>query len=435
MIEFRCPHCRELFSIPEEFLGTAGTCRKCGKSITIEVAAADSHAEGGYESFTERPPTLAVVHIETTGSSSRKNSIIEIGSIVFDLYGNEIDSFWSFANPSVSIPEKIVERTGITDEMVAEAPFPSEVVERWFNWMGNHAVAFCQHGHFHAKFLSSALLNHDIEPPPLRMVDVLLWSKDLAIPVDSHRLRNLLEHIGYAKDYNHRAMEICKGLVPLVVHLTRKQVGVHMEAEGGGVLGMIRGRTVEAINTDAALAFFEEHAEPIDIACGPNFVPRMAYEQRKAAGNGGSAPTTAPTANGDGPAGVPLHMGEWFAEMKVQIETMLNNGEATPRPVENGTGPAPWREVVWAANEERDPARQSELCIQAIRLGALDPWPYEHMVDLYIHHKRYESACKVADRYFKLDAWKNPEYAETSLKLLKRLHQLEHYLAKQAANT
>lgn len=438
MIEFRCPQCRELFNIPEEFLGTTGTCRKCGQPITIEVAASDHVTDGGYESFVDRPPTLAVVHIETTGSSSRKNSIIELGSIVFDLYANEVDTFWSFANPSVSIPDKIEERTGITDEMVADAPFPSEVVERWYSWLGNHAVAFCQHGHFHAKFLSAALLNHDIEPPPLRMIDVLNWSKDLAIPVDNRRLRNLLEHIGYMGEYNHRAMDVCKALVPLVVHLARKQVGVHMEAEGAGVLGMIRGRTVEAINTDAALAFFEEYAEPMDVACGPNFVPRMAYEQRKSGGNGGTAPTAAATANGDGPVGVPLHMGEWFAEMKVQIESMLNQDAPVPPQLqENGSGggPAPWLEVVWAANEERDPAKQSQLCIEAIRLGALDPWPYEHLVDLYIHHKRYESACKVADRYFKMDAWKNPGYAETSLKLLKRLHQLEHHLAKQAAGT
>ena len=404
--------------------------------MTIEAAAPVAGDDAGYDSYADRPPTLAVIHIETTGSSSRKNSIIELGSIVFDLYGNEVDSFRSFANPSVKIPDKIVDRTGITDEMVTDAPFPSEVVERWLGWIGNHAVVFCQHGHFHAKFLSAALLNHDIEPPPLRMIDVQNWAKELAIPVENHRLRNLLDHIGYNGEYNHRAIDVCKGLVPLVIYLTRKQVGVHMEAEGSGMLGMIRGRTVEAINTDAALAFFDDQAEPMDVACGPNFVPRMAFEQRQAASGSGGSLANGGTGNGESASGVPLHMGEWFSEMKVQIEAMLHGDTPVPPQfAENGGGPAPWREAVWAANEERDPAKQSELCIQAIRLGALDPWPYEHMVDLYIHHKRYESACKVADRYFKMDAWRNPKHAETSLKLLKRLHQLEHHLAKQAANT
>lgn len=434
MIEFRCPHCKELFNIPEEFLGTTGTCRKCGQTMTIEAPAASAPDDPGYDSFSERPPTLAVVQIETTGSSSRKHSIIELGSIVFDLYGNEIDSFQSLANPSVSIPEKIVERTGITDAMVAEAPFPSEVVERWFNWVGNHAVAFCQHGHFHAKFLSAALLNHDIEPPPLRVIDLLTWAKALALPAD--RLRTLLEQIGLRGDYNHRAMEVCRGLVPLTIHLTRKQAGVHMEADSGGVLGMIRGRTVEAINSDAALAYFENASELMETACGPNFVPRVAYEQRNAR-DVTSPHSSGAAENGDGTLALPLHMGEWFAEMKNKIESMLNGGPVQSETMDNGNGngPAQWREVVWAASEEKDPARQSQMCVQAIKMGALDPWPYEHLVDLYIHHKRYDSACKVADRYFKMDAWKNPQYAETSMKLLKRLHQLEHHLAKQAANT
>lgn len=434
MIEFRCPHCRELFSIPEEFLGTTGTCRKCGKPITIEAPAGREGSQT-YEPFSERPPILAVVHVETTGSSSRKNSIIELGSIVFDLYGNEIDSFRSLANPSVALPDKIVDRTGITDEMVEDAPFPGDVVQRWINWMGSHAVVFCQHGHFHAKFLSAALLNHDIEPPLLRIIDVLNWAKDLSIPADVRRLRNLLDYIGYAGEYHHRSMDICKGLVPLVVQLTRKQVGVHMEAEGGGVLGMIRGRTVEAINTDAALRFYEEYSEPMDVACGPDFVPRIAYEQRKAAGDGGARPSGGSSKNGGSAGAVPLHMDEWFHEMKAQLEAMLSSGVPVPPQFEeNGSDPAPWREMLWSASEERDPARQTELCIQAVRLGALDPWPYEHLVDLYIHHKRYESACKVADRYFRIDAWKNPDNAETSLKLLKRLHQLEHHLARHTAS-
>ena len=37
MIEFQCPHCKLILHIPEEFIGSTGTCKNCRNSITIDL--------------------------------------------------------------------------------------------------------------------------------------------------------------------------------------------------------------------------------------------------------------------------------------------------------------------------------------------------------------------------------------------------------------
>ncbi len=63
----------------------------------------------------------AIVDIETTGGSPRKERITEIAVYIFD--GEKIiDEFCSLVNPERNIPYYITNLTGITNEMVADAP-------------------------------------------------------------------------------------------------------------------------------------------------------------------------------------------------------------------------------------------------------------------------------------------------------------------------
>ncbi|HET9430910.1 MAG TPA: exonuclease domain-containing protein [Chitinophagaceae bacterium] len=71
----------------------------------------------------------AVVDIETTGSYAAANGITEIAIHVFD--GNEVvERFETLINPGQPIPYYIQSMTGITDQMVAEAPRFEEVAEK-----------------------------------------------------------------------------------------------------------------------------------------------------------------------------------------------------------------------------------------------------------------------------------------------------------------
>ncbi|KPK82513.1 MAG: hypothetical protein AMS27_14490 [Bacteroides sp. SM23_62_1] len=71
----------------------------------------------------------AVVDIETTGGSPRSEKITEIAIYIFD--GKQIvDEFVTLINPEKPIPYFISSLTGITNEMVADAPKFYEIAKR-----------------------------------------------------------------------------------------------------------------------------------------------------------------------------------------------------------------------------------------------------------------------------------------------------------------
>ena len=78
--------------------------------------------------------------IETTGLDRRKERITEIGAVV--LKNREIiDKYNAFLNPGKPIPREIVELTGITDEMVADAPGQEEGLDLFLDWVGDRPLA------------------------------------------------------------------------------------------------------------------------------------------------------------------------------------------------------------------------------------------------------------------------------------------------------
>ena len=74
------------------------------------------------------PETMVAVSLETTGLNPLQDRITEVGAVRFDYEGALLDTFWERANPGIPIPEHIRKITGITDEKVAEARPPEEVV-------------------------------------------------------------------------------------------------------------------------------------------------------------------------------------------------------------------------------------------------------------------------------------------------------------------
>ncbi len=74
--------------------------------------------------------TIVVFDLETTGLDREKSQITEIGAVKIE-NGNIVEKFWSFVKPTIPIPYDVSEKTGITNDMVADAP-PVELVIRDF---------------------------------------------------------------------------------------------------------------------------------------------------------------------------------------------------------------------------------------------------------------------------------------------------------------
>jgi DNA polymerase III subunit epsilon len=79
---------------------------------------------------------FAIVDIETTGGHAYDNGITEIAIILHN--GREVEGkFCTLINPGIPIPRYIVSLTGITDEMVREAPKFEDVASNIFNLLQN----------------------------------------------------------------------------------------------------------------------------------------------------------------------------------------------------------------------------------------------------------------------------------------------------------
>ena len=67
------------------------------------------------------PSTYVAIDLETTGLNAQRDEIIEVAAVTFT--GPDItDQFTSLVHPNRDIPEEITHITGITNQMVADAP-------------------------------------------------------------------------------------------------------------------------------------------------------------------------------------------------------------------------------------------------------------------------------------------------------------------------
>src|SRR3990172_3827808 len=83
--------------------------------------------------------TLVALDLETTGLDPTRDAIIEIGAIRFR--DDRIEEEWSqLVNPGRPLPPFITQLTGITDEMLAEAPRLQQVLETIQAVVGDHPI-------------------------------------------------------------------------------------------------------------------------------------------------------------------------------------------------------------------------------------------------------------------------------------------------------
>ncbi|MEH2487111.1 exonuclease domain-containing protein [Bradyrhizobium sp. AZCC 2230] len=102
-----------------------------------QLGAAGIVAEIGRVDYRFDPEQdYVVVDIETTGAWSNGDRITEIGAVKVRNH-EVVDEWHTLLNPQRPIPAKIVQLTGITNEMVRNAPVFAEVAESFMEFMGD----------------------------------------------------------------------------------------------------------------------------------------------------------------------------------------------------------------------------------------------------------------------------------------------------------
>jgi DNA polymerase-3 subunit epsilon len=100
----------------------------------------------------------AIVDIETTGGNATTGSITEIAIVITDGV-TVLHRYETLVNPKQSIPPFIQNLTGITDDMVADAPVFSEVAEHVFELLCDK-VFVAHNVNFDYSFVAHQLSQH-----------------------------------------------------------------------------------------------------------------------------------------------------------------------------------------------------------------------------------------------------------------------------------
>ena len=148
--------------------------------------------------------TFVVFDVETTGLSAVYDTIIELAAVKIK-DGEIIDRFESFANPHHRLSATTINLTGITDDMVQNAPEVGEVIQRFHDWVGND-VLVAHNASFDMGFLNVGYKNIGLEKAKNPVIDTLELGRFLYPEMKNHRLNTLTKKFDIELTQHHRAI-------------------------------------------------------------------------------------------------------------------------------------------------------------------------------------------------------------------------------------
>ena len=148
--------------------------------------------------------TYCVLDLETTGFSPLTEKITEVG-IMKVKDGEVIDEFSCFVNPEKPIPQRVVEVTNITDDMVKDAETIDKVFPKVLEFLGDSVIVAHNAG-FDVGFLkhNAKVLGYDFD---YTYIDTLSLAKDLFPNFKKYKLGKIADELGIVVEVAHRALD------------------------------------------------------------------------------------------------------------------------------------------------------------------------------------------------------------------------------------
>lgn len=156
----------------------------------------------------EYPSSYVVYDLETTGTSPRRNSIIEISAVKVSNH-EIVDTFSTLVNPECEIPSAATAVNGITDEMVADMPYIEEVFPLFMDFVGDEILIGHNIHNFDMKYLWKVAEHLYGETVTNDYVDTLPMSRQRLPELAHHRLVDLATHYSISTEGAHRALADC----------------------------------------------------------------------------------------------------------------------------------------------------------------------------------------------------------------------------------
>lgn len=151
---------------------------------------------------------FTAIDLETTGLSPEYDDIIEIGAVKYR-DGVPVGRFEQLVSPGYSLPEYIVKLTGITDEMLADAPALSLVLPEFLSFVGNDLIV----GHnvsFDVNFIYDNCVRCSLPAFSNDYLCTMRLSRRMFPEWKNHKLKTMVAELCPSAAPAHRAIADCE---------------------------------------------------------------------------------------------------------------------------------------------------------------------------------------------------------------------------------
>ena len=162
-----------------------------------------------------------IIDLETTGLSPNYNHIIEVGCVKVR-GGDEFARLQLLIKPPEQIPWRITDITGISNNLVRNAPRFEDVAQQVYNFLNDELIV----GHnvrFDIGFLKkkfSETLSMDFDN---KYVDTIFLCKKVFPDFESYGLENISKELGIESEH-HRALADCLTVKKVIDCISTKGV-------------------------------------------------------------------------------------------------------------------------------------------------------------------------------------------------------------------
>lgn len=161
---------------------------------------------------------FVVFDLETTGAKAPPCRITEIGAYRVK-QGRITDEFKTLVNPEMDIPPFITSLTGISQEMVKDAPVFEDVAADLLDFIGD-SVLVAHNARFDMSFLNHEIgriyENYKLGNPSLCTVQL---SRRLLPDIENHKLNTVASHYSIELRNHHRATDDARATAHIFVNL------------------------------------------------------------------------------------------------------------------------------------------------------------------------------------------------------------------------
>ena len=176
--------------------------------------------------------------LETTGTLSHLDQIVEIGAVRFK-DGKMEDSFQQLVSIDIPMPEQASKVNGITDEMLKSQPSVQEVLPDFVDFCGS-SLMVAHNAPFDFQFLLRAVEDHHTIAPKGLVLDTCQLARKTFPGLANYKLSTLCDYLKINSNGFHRAESDALNCAYLFLHILNKN---SLSTEDVKALSQLAGRS------------------------------------------------------------------------------------------------------------------------------------------------------------------------------------------------